>query len=233
MWALLLLSATAIAGASDAMLHQANYTTAGSGGPRLIGYVENWGWGTSSPPSAALSNLTDVILAFGVSYTGDATTSPCAKKQCALHADPISFGNPNLNTLAKSAHYLKTAGGGNRRVLLSVGGFSMGNCARDGKTGKYTNCQGPADATGDANCWQYCFADPYGFAKQMVTLAQSNGFDGIDLDYEGQKVDDTWSFSDDERRFLVSVTSTVRGLWPSAVISHTLMEVSAAVAAPA
>ena len=92
-------------------------------GPRMVGYVENWGWGQRAPSAASLAPLTDVILAFAVSYSGDPATSSCAQEKCTLSADPLSYQNTDVDTLAKTAHYLKTTGG-DRRAMLSIGGVS-------------------------------------------------------------------------------------------------------------
>jgi hypothetical protein len=200
-------------------------------GGRVIGYIENWGWGNKLPTPASLAPLTDIIMAFAVTYNGNAAASSCAAKQCAAAADPLSYSNAAVNSLAKSAAYLKTAGlmedgqgaaaAPPRRVLLSIGGWNMGHCTRDATTGQYTVCQGPADREDVVNCWDYCFPDPTGFAAQLVALARGNGFDGVDLDYEGPDA----SLSAAEQDFVARTTAALRAQWPAAVISHTLMEI--------
>jgi chitinase len=118
---------------------------------------------------------------------------------------------------------LKTTGAGAtpRRALLSIGGWNQGHCERDATTGQYGVCQGPSDRTDVVNCWEYCFNDTEGFASQLVALARGNGFDGVELDYEGQDA----SLSTAEQNFVTATTAALRRQWPTAVISHTLMEI--------
>ena len=180
----------------------------------MVGYVESWGWTTTDLPTAKqLGPLTDVVLAFGISYTSKPSTSSCAAGQCKLAQDPIWA----VGSLASTAKYLKATGapaGAPRNALLSFGGWSQGHCDENSP-----NCAPPPGSGGNFNCWAACLADPAAFATQMVTLARPNGFDGVELDYETNM-----QLQPDEEAFLVAVTQAVRTQWPAAVISHTIQE---------
>eukprot|EP00936_MAST-01D_sp_MAST-1D-sp1_P000348 g348.t1 len=182
----------------------------------MAAYVTSW---EEAPTGDQLKDVTDVMLAFGVSYTADAKTSSCAHNQCKLLASGIS----KLGDLAVTSQYLRTASAGgasqaDRRVLLSVGGWAMGHCsplAMDANT----SCIPPPSATEAVSCWDYCLSDPSAFADQLVSLAKDNGFAGVDLDFEtGQDINTA------ESTFLSGVVSSLRSAWPEAQISFTLME---------
>eukprot|EP00937_MAST-01D_sp_MAST-1D-sp2_P007055 g7055.t1 len=187
--------------------------------PRLVSYVTSW---EDVPTGDSLADVTDVLLAFGVTYTEHAGNSSCAQEQCKLAASGLH--NLAAGDLKTTTQYLRTAsaGGGHaagRRVLLSVGGWTMGHC----KAAKYANdtaCAPPPSAgAGGVSCWDYCKKDPDAFAAQAIAVAQGNGFDGIDIDFETGP-----DLSADEAAFLKAVVGALRSKWAGAVLSFSAME---------
>ena len=176
--------------------------------PHVVAYVASWE-GTNS---TALKGVTDAILAFGTTYGG--AVSACENKQCTFSADAIAG-----QSLSQTAAYLKSVSGGGRRALLSFGGGVMGHCKAPDQGQPKGPCTPPPGEGGEVSCWDYCIAaGAESTAQQMVALAQSNGFDGIDLDFEsGEDVTAA------EAAFLVATTASIRKAWPRAVVSHSAM----------
>ena len=200
---------TTVAAVSPAAENSAHVMAPAASSAHVVAYVASW----KNVTSTALKGVTDAILAFGTTYSG--TTSSCENKQCTFSANPIKAAGD----LAATAKLLKSVDGGNRRALLSFGGWNMGHCQAPAPGKQKGPCTPPAGQGGEVSCWDYCIsAGGSNTADQMVALAKGSGFDGIDLDFEsGDDVTAT------EASFLGKLTSSIRSSWPSAVISHSAM----------
>merc|ERR1719188_2731312 len=96
------------------------------------------------------------------------------------------------------------------KVLLSFGGAGMGG-----------------SWAGDVNdCWEHCFGRVDSVVSRLVEIIDSQGFDGVDIDYE-------YDHSDTSSEFLKNLTTGLRTALPAGkIISHAPMDGDIAVGAP-
>merc|ERR1712039_954634 len=86
-------------------------------------------------------------------------------------------------------------------VLLSFGGAGMGG-----------------SWAGDPNdCWEHCFDKTDSVVSQLKTIVNTQGFDGVDIDYE-------YFHTDESTTFLKDVTTRLKAsLGEDKVVSHAPM----------
>jgi chitinase len=90
-----------------------------------------------------------------------------------------------------------------KKVILSFGGAGMGG-------------SWPGD---NNDCWEHCFGKEDHVLSQLATIVATQGFDGVDIDYE-------YHYSrQDQQDFLRTVTSGLRNTLPAGkLVTHAPME---------
>ena len=127
------------------------------GDSRVIAYVGNW---EQCPTAQQLDGYTHIVVAFAVSYTYNAAKNNC-NAQCDIGTSvPLCTTQTGTQIADWQAMGIK--------VILSFGGAGMGG-----------------SWLGDPNnCWDNCFGREDTVSDALVALVESEGYDGIDLDYE-------------------------------------------------
>eukprot|EP00571_Detonula_confervacea_P007964 CAMPEP_0172313318 /NCGR_PEP_ID=MMETSP1058-20130122/20021_1 /TAXON_ID=83371 /ORGANISM="Detonula confervacea, Strain CCMP 353" /LENGTH=665 /DNA_ID=CAMNT_0013026957 /DNA_START=15 /DNA_END=2009 /DNA_ORIENTATION=+ len=131
--------------------------TVAGGDSRVIAYVGNW---QTCPTPEQLDGYTHLVIAFAVSYSYAASQNQCSGSCDIGTSVPLCIG--------ASGNQMAEWQGLGKKVILSMGGAGMG-----GSWGGDVN-----------NCWDYCFGREDELSTALVTMTDSQGFDGIDLDYE-------------------------------------------------
>jgi len=155
-----------------------NYTADHGEDSRVIAYVGNW---QACPTAEQIDAYSHVVVAFAVSYTWSPSKNIC-KEQCDVGTSvPICVG--------QSANQVAEWQALGKKVILSFGGAGMG--------GSWSGDQN--------NCWDYCFGKEDALSSQLVAMIGSQGFDGVDIDYEYcYDVEGTQSGRCDQRTSLYS-----------------------------
>jgi len=156
-----------------------------------VAFVENW---LPCPSAEKIRGYDKVIISFAVSYTWAPGKNQC-DQSCAI-AEPATCANQARPDLIQQWRQAGT------KVLLSFGGAGMGG-----------------SWAGDKNdCWLACFGRVDSVVDRLAALVESQGFDGVDIDYE-------YFHSDDSDRFLKGLTTGLRGALPAGkVVSHAPMD---------
>mmetsp|Transcript_10953 Transcript_10953/g.21740 ORF Transcript_10953/g.21740 Transcript_10953/m.21740 type:complete len:1383 (+) Transcript_10953:208-4356(+) len=127
---------------------------------RLIAYVGNW---LTCPSDVAMRKYTHVLVSFAVTYTWNPTKNSCSAT-CQLNT-PVPACSNNAGGAAATISRWQAL---DTKVLLSVGGAGMGG-----------------SWSGDQNdCWSYCFSRVDSVVSQIIQIVNSDGYDGVDIDYE-------------------------------------------------
>ena len=111
------------------------------------------------PTAAQLDGYTHLVVAFAVSYTWSSSGNIC-DQTCNIATPPLCLGH----TQSQIADWQALG----KKVILSFGGAGMG-----GSWSGDTN-----------NCWDHCFGRENAVSNQLVSIVSSEGYDGVDLDYE-------------------------------------------------
>lgn len=107
-----------------------------------------------------LPGYTHIVVAFAVSYTYNA-----AKNNCNAQCDP---GTSVPLCTTQTGNQIDDWQAMGIKVILSFGGAGMGG-----------------SWNGDPNnCWDNCFGKEDTVSDALVDIVQSQGFDGVDIDYE-------------------------------------------------
>jgi len=131
------------------------------GDSRLIAYLGNW---EACPTPQQLESYTHIVVAFAVSYSYNQAKNSC-NAECNIGTS-VPICNGGSQALVDS---WRAAG---KKVILSFGGAGMGG-----------------SWSGDSNnCWDDCFGKEDELSDALVSMVQSQNFDGIDIDYEVSKM---------------------------------------------
>jgi chitinase len=160
---------------------------------RLIAYVGNW---EACPTMEQTNQYTHILVSFAVTYQYNAAKNIC-DTSCTI-GSPVPICNNSPNQALVDAW--QAAG---KKVILSFGGAGMGG-----------------SWAGDNNdCWEYCFGKEEYVLSQLETIVATQGFDGVDIDYEYHYD------SQDQQDFLRTVTTGLRNALPAGkLITHAPME---------
>jgi LysM repeat protein len=165
------------------------------GDSRLIAYLGNW---QSCPSDAQISKYTHIVVAFAVTYTWAQSEKKC-DPSCTIGAPVLICNNaPNNNLVAA----WRAAG---KKVILSFGGAGMGGSWEEiGSTKK---------------CWDFCFGKEDSLVTQLTNIVKSQGFDGVDIDYE-------YLYSTvEQQNFISNVTTGLRTSLPAgSIVTHAPMD---------
>jgi len=169
------------------------------GSKQLVAFVENW---LPCPSLDKIRGYDKVIVSFAVSYVWSATKNLC-DQSCTIGM-PATCNNQAQPDLIQEWRQAGT------KVLLSFGGAGMGG-----------------SWAGDVNdCWEHCFGRVDSVVSRLVEIIDSQGFDGVDIDYE-------YDHSDTSSQFLKDLTTGLRTALPAGkIISHAPMDGDIAVGAP-
>lgn len=127
---------------------------------RLIAYLGNW---EACPSLEQLDSYTHIVVAFAVSYSYNQAKNSC-NAECNIGTS-VPICNGGSQALVDS---WRAAG---KKVILSFGGAGMGG-----------------SWSGDSNnCWDDCFGREEELSTALVSMVESQSFDGIDIDYEVSK----------------------------------------------
>ncbi len=137
----------------------------------MIAYVANW---ETCPSAEQVDAYSHIVIAFAVSYTFVENNKNNCDLSCNIPSTVPICGGADANTIPD----WQAAG---KKVILSFGGAGMG--------GSWA-----AIETELNHCWDYCFGNEDQLSTDLVSIVQSQGFDGIDLDYEVRLRFELWLF---------------------------------------
>mmetsp|Transcript_98034 Transcript_98034/g.179602 ORF Transcript_98034/g.179602 Transcript_98034/m.179602 type:complete len:321 (+) Transcript_98034:2-964(+) len=123
----------------------------------LVAFVENW---LPCPSIDKIKGYTKVVVSFAVSYTWRPDKNQC-DPTCTI-GTPV----PICNNLPQPDLVQQWKAEG-LEVILSFGGAGMGG-SWDGKN----------------DCWEACFDRVDSVVSQLTSIVSTQGFDGVDIDYE-------------------------------------------------
>ena len=170
---------------------------------RLIAFIENW---QPCPTAEQMHQYTHVLISFAITYRYSSSKNIC-NSACNI-GSPVPICN-NMNNQA----LIDTWRAQGKKVLVSFGGAGMGGSWE-----------------GDNNdCWEYCFEKEQHVVDQLVTIVDTQKFDGVDIDYEYfYENKDPYRFSNGAkaRYFVEEVTKRLKNELPSGknVVTHTPMD---------
>uniref|UniRef100_A0A7S0AXI7 GH18 domain-containing protein n=1 Tax=Pyrodinium bahamense TaxID=73915 RepID=A0A7S0AXI7_9DINO len=169
----------------------ATFDAAVAHGRMLVAFVENW---KACPSVEKIKGYDKAIVSFTVSYTWNPGKNQC-DQSCTI-STPATCDNRARPDLIEAWRQAGT------KVLLSFGGAGMGG-----------------SWAGDRNdCWEYCCGRADSVVSQLVSIVRSQGFDGVDIDYE-------YFHSDQSDQFLKALTTGLRGALPAGkILSHAPMD---------
>eukprot|EP00957_Ditylum_brightwellii_P000965 77290-Ditylum_brightwellii.AAC.1 len=157
----------------------------------MIAYLGNW---QSCPSTQQLASYTHIVIAFAVTYTYNSAKNICSPT-CEIYEPPVC-GNQARPDLVQQ---WRSAG---KKVLLSFGGAGMGG-----------------SWAGDVNdCWETCYGKEQNVIDRLVSLVDTMGLDGIDLDFE-------YHVTPAAVTFLNTVTSGLKAALPvGSEVTHAPMD---------
>ena len=137
--------------------------------PAGAGYVENW---RACPTADQTDGFKTLLISSAVTSDGSPGMNSC-NTRCEIGSPvPVCDNQPNALLVSQ----WQTDG---KKVILEFGDGGMdGSGSRRGKSGG-----------GGDDCWEYCFGKEGFVAKQLIDIILSQGFDGIDVDFNYQSTD--------------------------------------------
>jgi len=157
----------------------------------LVAFVENW---LPCPSMDKIKGYTKVVVSFAVSYTWSPSKNIC-DPTCTIGAPVPICNNAEQPGLIQA---WKEAG---TTVLLSFGGAGMG---------------GSWDGLND--CWEHCFDRVDSVVSQLQQIVSTQGFDGVDIDYE-------YFLTEKSAAFLADLTIKLKeALGSDKIVSHAPMD---------
>lgn len=159
----------------------------------MMAFIENW---LECPNIDQIKGYTHVIISFAVSYVWAPGKNQC-NEQCDIGTPVPICANSNLQKVKE----WQQAG---TKVLLSFGGAGMG--------GSWSSSQD--------DCWEYCYnKGAANVARQVATIVEEQGFDGVDIDFE------YFVTRDKAVPFLTELTTELQALMPAEkTVSHAPMD---------
>jgi len=159
----------------------------------MMAFIENW---LECPNIDQIKGYTHVIISFAVSYVWQPGKNKC-NEQCDISTPVPICANSNLQKVRE----WQQAG---TKVLLSFGGAGMG--------GSWSSSQD--------DCWEYCYnKGAANVARQVATIVEDQGFDGVDIDFE------YFVTRDKAVPFLTELTTELQALMPAEkTVSHAPMD---------
>merc|ERR1719394_159004 len=149
----------------------------------MMAFIENW---LECPNIDQIKGYTHVIISFAVSYVWQPGKNRC-DEQCQISTPVPICANSNLQKVRE----WQQAG---TKVLLSFGGAGMG--------GSWSSSQD--------DCWEYCYnKGAPAVARQVATIVEDQGFDGVDIDFE------YFVTRDKAVPFLTELTTELQALMPT------------------
>ena len=174
-------------------------------GSRLIAYMGNW---QPCPTAQQYEAYTHIVIAFAVSYQNADPKNIC-DETCQISTTlPVCNNAPNPTLIQE----LQAAG---KKVILSFGGAGMG---------------GSWDGVND--CWEYCYGKEAEVVNQLVSIVNTMGLDGVDIDYEYYYEDgqngSNFNKGAEAQQFLTDVTIGLKTNLPvGSIVTHAPMDTDA------
>jgi len=157
----------------------------------MVAFVENW---LPCPSLEKITGYSKVVISFAVSYTWNPTKNQCSPS-CAIGSPVPICSDQQGDEIQKWQEAGVT-------VLLSFGGAGMGG-----------------SWAGDVNdCWESCFDRVEDVVSQLQNIVQTQGFDGVDIDYE-------YHHTQRSSEFLKTLTTQLKSrMGANKIVSHAPMD---------
>jgi chitinase len=157
---------------------------------------------------------THIVIAFAVSYVYVNESFNNCSQTCE-----ISLGDDNdVCNNTQNQELIERLQAADKKVIVSFGGAGMG--LRQGANNK---------------CWEFCFGKEPEVVDQLVSIVNSMGLDGVDIDYEYFLEDGFYNTTDpgagnftksaEAQKFLTDVTVGLKqNLPPGSIVTHAPMD---------